>query len=406
MRKLVTLLTQYDTPIWIRVFGSAITSTTNFMLRPFLVLYLYNKLDSSILLPLLVVGLQPLASILISLWGGGLADRFGRKPIMVSSLLIQAVSMVGFIFAESVWEFAAISLLLGLGIPLFVPAANAQIVDIVPEEKRAEIFALLHMAFNLGPAIGPLLGLALFSWNQQFVFATSAIAFFIYAFAVWIKIPETLPKNNRVELQAAPKLSMRKHRGLYLFTLYAIPIGLLYAQVETTLPLHLKSNFDNYLTILAVLFTLNSIIVLFFMVWIAKKTEKINSNKLIFLSYLLFGLASIGYGFAPAFFILILVELIFTLGEIIGITHLQKYVSRIAPKQMIGRYFSIFGLYMQIPKLIGPVVCGVLMTNFGGNIMFAILGVLLILTGSLQNRLIKKTQFLSGHSCEESVKSV
>lgn len=406
MRKLITLLRQYNAPIWIRVFGSAITSTTNFMLRPFLVLYLYNKLDSSIILPLLVVGLQPLAGILISLWGGGLADRFGRKPIMVTSLLIQTVSMIGFIFADSVWEFAALSLLLGLGIPLFVPAANAQIVDIVPEEKRAEIFALLHMAFNIGPAIGPLLGLAIFAWNQQIVFTVSSIAFLIYAFAVLIKIPETLPKKDRVELQAAPKLSLGKHRQLYLFTLYAVPIGLLYAQVETTLPLHLKSNFDNYLTILAVLFTINSVIVLFFMVWIAKKTEKIDSSKLIFLSYLLFGLVGIGYGFAPTFFILILVELIFTLGEMVGISHLQKYVSVIAPKEMIGRYFSIFGLYMQIPKLIGPVVCGILMTNFGGHFMFAILGILLILAGFLQNRLMKKTEFQSGRNHKKPVQAV
>ncbi|WP_141434305.1 MFS transporter [Bacillus sp. 03113] len=401
MRPLKMLLSKYDAPIWIRVFGSALTSTTNFMLRPFLVLYLYNKLDESILLPLLVVGLQPLASILISIWGGGLADRFGRKPIMVISLLIQAVSMIGFIFADSVWEFAGLSILLGLGIPLFVPAANAQIADVVSREKRAEVFALLHTAFNIGPAIGPLLGLAVFTWNQQVVFASSAIAFFIYAFAIWIKVPETLPKVGRVELQAAPKLSFIKHRQLYLFTLYAVPIGLLYAQVETTLPLHLKSSFANYLTILTVLFTLNAIIVIIFMVWIAKKTEKINSKKLIFLSFFLFALVGIGYGNASSFFILILVEIVFTLGEMIGVSHLQKFISGIAPKEMRGRYFSIFGLYMQIPKLIGPSICGILMTNFGGQFMFTILGVLLILAGFLQNRLIKKIQLQSGVNHEK-----
>ncbi|MGG1343636.1 MFS transporter [Bacillus toyonensis] len=390
MKKLIMILSQYDSPIWIRVFGSAITSITNFMLRPFLVLYLYDRLDNSILLSLLIVGFQPLASILISLFGGGLADRFGRKPVMVISLLIQALSMVGFIFADSVWEFSILSLLNGFGVPLFVPAANAQIADIVPEEKRAEIFAILHTAFNLGPAIGPLLGLVIFAWNQEIVFASSACAFFIYALLVLLKVPETLPKEVRKGIKVTSTFQFYKHKQVYYFTLLAIPIGLLYAQIETTLPLHLKENFENYMTILATLFTINALVVICFMVWIGKKTEKVSSQKLIFISYILFSVVGFGYGFAPTFLILILVELVFTLGEMIGISHLQKFVSNMAPTDMRGRYFSIFGLYLQIPKLIGPILCGLLFTKYNGQVMFSVLGFLLLLAGFLQKNLMKK----------------
>ncbi|MFD2372087.1 MDR family MFS transporter [Brevibacillus sp. GCM10020057] len=345
---------------------------------------MYEKLDGSILLPFFVVGLQPLAGIAMSLAGGGLADRFGRKPVMIISLLVQTVSMTGFIFADSIWEFALLSFLNGFGVPLFVPAANAQITDIVPPSKRDEIFALLHTAFNVGPAIGPLIGLAVFHWNQAVVFASAAIAFGLYALVVWWKVPETLPKEARKELSVAEKLPFVENQHLYLFTLLAVPVGLLYAQVETTFPLHLKSNFGNHMTILSTMLTVNAVMVITLMVWISKKTEKHSSVNLIFLAYMFFGLVAIGYGFGSTFWFLILTEAVFSLAEMIGISHLQKFVSLLAPADQRGSYFSIFGMYMQIPRFIGPFASGVVFVNFGGETMYLVLGVLLLAGGFLQ----------------------
>ncbi|MNP40491.1 hypothetical protein D3C76_1341380 [compost metagenome] len=81
MKRFFASLSQYNAVIWIRVFGTALCATTTFMLRPFFVFYLSDKLNGSILLPLLIVGLQPLAGILLSFWGGGIADRYGRNVV-------------------------------------------------------------------------------------------------------------------------------------------------------------------------------------------------------------------------------------------------------------------------------------------------------------------------------------
>jgi MFS family permease len=391
MKRIFKILSYYEAAVWIRFFGSAITSITNFMLRPFLILYLYDRLDGTVILPLLIVGLQPLASIMVSLLGGGLSDRFGRKPVMVASLLVQALTMTGFIFADSVWAFALLSFLNGFGVPLFVPAANAQITDIVPQDKRGEVFALLHTAFNVGPAIGPLIGLAVFAWNQAVVFAVAATAFGLYTLIVWWKIPETLPEREAASTkQKDQRLSWIENKKLYLYTLFAVPIGLLYSQVETTLPLHLKANFENHTTILAILFTVNAVLVMSSNIWIAKKTEKKSSTTIILLSYIMFALVSFGYGYAPNFLTLIIVEIIFSFTEMTGINHLQKFVSLMAPSDKRGRYFSIFGMYMQLPRLIGPSICGFILTGYGGGVMFSLLGGLILLGGILQFINMKK----------------
>jgi len=161
--KASSLWNAYDAAIWIRAFGTALTSLTNFMMRPFLVLYLYNQLGGSILLSMLVVSLSPFVGMLVNLVAGRLSDKVGRKPVMLAALIIQGAAMFAYLAASNVWHFAFISVLSGIGQALFGPAANAQVSDVVPEEKRPEVFALFHTALNLGAAAGPLLGLVFLS---------------------------------------------------------------------------------------------------------------------------------------------------------------------------------------------------------------------------------------------------
>lgn len=396
MRLSFSYFRRHDPILWIRVFGTGLCALTTFMIRPFLIFYISDKLGGTVLMPLLVVGLQPLAGILLSFWGGGLADQYGRKPVMLVSLAIQALSMFGFIFAESLWMLILISVLGGMGMPMFLPAANAQISDVVPEEKRAEAFALIHGAVNAGGALGPLLGLAVYLLNQNVIFVICSASFILFALLIWWKVPETRPEeilnSDKPEKNRSGRLLYREHKLLYLLTLCALPVGLLYSQVETTLPLHLKTNFLNASAIFAGLMTINSVVVILLMVWLPKKTENKSPQSMILLSYLLFAIVCLGYGFAASFFVLVVTELIFTVGEIIGIIHLQKYVSIAAPAGMRGRYNSIFGLYMQIPKILGPICFGLIFEHFGGGLMFSVIASLLVLCGIAIYRLIRKVQ--------------
>jgi len=392
--RLQTLYNRYDTAIWVRVWGTVLTSVTGFMLRPFLVLYLYEKLGGSILLPMLVIGMQPLTGMLISLWGGGISDRYGRKPVMLAALLIQTFSMAGFVFAESVWHFAVLTTLNGLGQAMFFPAANAQVADVVPEENRAEVFALLHTALNVGAAAGPLLGLLLFTQNPQLVFALSALAFLIYLAILLWKVPETLPvkADQQAPGAAVPKLRMREHATLFGMTLLAVPISLLYAQMESVFPLHLKDHFADYQTVFATLMTINGTAVILLQMWLARRTEHLPTHKVILAAYMLLVAVSFGYGFAPFFALLVLVEVVFTIGEMLIGPHMQKAISQIAPPEMRGRYFSIYGLNWQLSRAVGPLLGGMAFAQWGGAGTFTVIALLLMVAGVMQYRLIRRIQ--------------
>ncbi|MEC0230642.1 MDR family MFS transporter [Paenibacillus alba] len=389
---LFSLINKYDTAIWVRVIGTILTSLAGFMMRPYLVYYLYDKLDGSILLSMLIVGLQPLCGLFVNLYAGSLSDRYGRKPMILAALIIQALAVGGYMFASHVWEFALISIVNGIGHAMFQPAANAQISDVVPEEKRAEVFALLHTALNMGSAFGPLLGLLLFTWNPTIIFLSCTVALLAYAWLVTWKVPETLPVKSteqKATAKSKPKIRWRDHKPLLWITLLMMPVSLLYAQVETTFPLHLQQHFENYKMVFATIITFNGCIVIALQLWIAKRTEHITPYIIIAVSYLLFAVVSIGYGFVPIFAWLLVVEFLFTIGEMLNGPHIQKVISVIAPEDQRGWYFSIFGMNWQVSRALGPVLGGLLFSHYGGKVMFGILGVILVIAGIAQTRYIR-----------------
>lgn len=384
-------LNRYDRTIWIRVFGTALTQITSFMIRPFLMFYLFSKLDGHLFLAALVVSLQPLASMIAGLFAGEWADRAGRKPVMAASLAIQGISMAGFVWADSVYAFAGLTALGGIGQSLFHPAANAQIADLVPDNRRAEVYALLHMAFNVGAAAGPMLGLFLFRANPALVFGLAAGSLFLFCAAVLWLIPETKPAKGPEKGSGGGwrgAWRWREHLPLFLLTTLAVPMSLLYGQVDTNLPIHLRDHFVDYQRVFAVMMTVNGTMVMLCQWAVASWTERLDSGKVLAVSFLLLVAVSAGYGWAGSFAVLIAAEIVFTLAEMLGLPHMNKVVARIAPGHLRGRYFAIFGLQWGVGRSLGPTFGSAVFVAWGGDVMFYLIGALCLLSSVSIRRVI------------------
>lgn len=395
---LASLWHRYDRTIWIRVFGTIITTVTSFAIRPFLSLYLYDKTGSIFILGI-ILGLSPLMGLFTNVIAGGLADKYGRKPLMVYSLFFQGISVLGYVLATTPLHFCIISVINGMASALYYPAANAQIADIVPEEQRLEVFALMHTALNIGAAIGPMLGLLMVKINHNLVFLLSAASLLLYSILVYVLIPETLKTLktlktlNTLNTQKTiimPKvhnherLRLKEHKLLLSLLILSLPISLLYAQVESNFPLYLRQNFSDYLTIFTSLMTMNGTIVVLSAVWLAKKSEKYYLPNVLLTGFILFALVGIGYGLGPYFHIpafLFTAEVIFTVGECITFPNQNQLISYIAPMEMRGRYFAIFNMRNNISKTIGPLLGGLIFAHFGGLPLFLSISGLLLIGG-------------------------
>ena len=131
---------------------------------------------------------------------GGLSDAFGRRPVLLLSVLGLGVDHALTAFSPTVtWLFAG-RLLAGMFGGSYT-TANAYIADVTPPEERGKAFGLLGAAFGVGFILGPALGGVLGGFGPRipfFVAAGLSVANFLYGLLV---LPETHPKENRVRFQ-------------------------------------------------------------------------------------------------------------------------------------------------------------------------------------------------------------
>lgn len=393
------ILGRYDTAIWIRVIGTILTTFGSFMIRPFLALYLFDKLEGNLVLTAVIVGLQPLTGLIAGVYSGNLADRYGRKPMMVAALVIQAGTMIGYIFADSVLTFALLTIINGLGQSMFWPAASAQITDLVPEEKRSEVFALMHTALNVGAAAGPLIGVMIYKVDPAIAFGICALAEIIYLMLLIWKVPETLPKELRTknakgasgEPGAQPEFKIRKHMILIWLTLAMVPCAMLYSQVEIILPQHMKTNFDDYLDTFALLLAINGTMVVCTQILIAKFADRFPVRNVIFIAFLFLACTAFGYGWAKTFWVLVIAEISFTIGEMLNGPQIQKAISIMSPPELRGRYFAIFGAHYGVTGTLAPTIGALTFAKYGGEAWFSLIGVLLIIAAFAHYQLLGRT---------------
>lgn len=89
---------------------------------------------------------------------GRLADRFGRKPMMVLGLVMAAISSFVIPFLGSIVAFAAIWALQALCYAAGDPAEQALVADLTGGDQRGRAYGIYVMMADLGAAFGPLVG--------------------------------------------------------------------------------------------------------------------------------------------------------------------------------------------------------------------------------------------------------
>ncbi|MGM0846149.1 MAG: MDR family MFS transporter [Bacillota bacterium] len=390
-----TLLNRYPGLVWIRVFGELLTSVTGSMLAPFLIIYLYDKLDGNVLLPMIIVGLQPLTEIVITLLGGNLTDRLGRKKIIVAGLILQAGAMAGFIFAESVWMFALLYVINGAGRSVYIPAQRAQIADSIDDVLRSEVFALLNTVGAAGLALGPVIGYFVYTQDPALMFGMQAAALTIYLAVVYLKLPETMPEQNKDIEQAASSFHLKSFisNNSYVLSLmaFSLPISFFYAQSETNYRLYLEDLFPDFLVVLTTLASIKAVMCIVLEIPLVKWSNKYSFKKIVILSYSLYFVAALSYGFSTSLLLLIFTQLVVTVAESLGLNRMLNHVSEIAPSDKRGLYFSIYGTHWDISRMAGPFLGGVILIEWGGAALFLLSAFLLLLGGTAQFLLAHKS---------------
>jgi DHA1 family tetracycline resistance protein-like MFS transporter len=174
---------------------------------------------------------------------GGLSDQFGRRPVLLASLLGFALDYMFVAYAPSIiWLFVG-RIIAGVMGASFTTGA-AYIADVSTPEKRAQNFGLIGAAFGLGFIIGPVLGGLLGQYGSRVPFlAAAGLSMLNFVYGLFI-LPESLKVENRRKFSwnRANPIGALKHLQKYpVISGLIISLALLYVAMHAV-----QSNWSYY----------------------------------------------------------------------------------------------------------------------------------------------------------------
>jgi multidrug resistance protein len=129
---------------------------------------------------------------------GSLADRYGRRPLILLSLAAFAAANLGFLLVSTTIGFIIVRVLEGALTAGLFPAAMGVVADTVPENQRARWVGIVMGSYGAGLIFGPVVGGVLYDgWGFAAPFITSAILAVIAFVAAVVMVPETRTEEIR-----------------------------------------------------------------------------------------------------------------------------------------------------------------------------------------------------------------
>ena len=156
----------------------------------------------------LLLAAYALAQIIFTPILGALSDRFGRKPVILASLVIESASFALTALAGSLWLLFLARFIGGLGASN-IGSAQAVVSDVTPPAGRARAMGVIGAAIGLGFVVGPALGSALVSLGEAAPFWVSMGVALLNAMLVWQLLPETRPRRAGADSARAATSHLR-----------------------------------------------------------------------------------------------------------------------------------------------------------------------------------------------------
>ena len=290
---------------------------------------------------------------------GNLSDKFGRRPIILISLLGFTLDYILLALAPTItWLFIG-RIIAGIT-GASITTASAYIADISSIENRAKNFGMIGAAFGLGFIIGPVIGGLLGQYGARVPFyAAAALCFFNFLYGYFI-LPESLPKEKRsvLNLKKANPIGSFLHLKKYpkliglassMFLLYVASHAI---QSNWSFFTMYKFNWDEKMVGIS-LGVIGLFVALVQGVLIRWVNPWLGNEKSIYAGFFLYSLGMLLFTFANQSWMMFIFLIPYCLGGIAG-PALQAVISIQVPETEQGKIQGTLTSLMSASAIVGP----------------------------------------------------
>lgn len=370
--------------------GRLVSGAATRLTVPFLAIYLSLALHMPPAMVGLLASLSSLFGMIGAILGGTLSDRYGRRVVIVSGLLLQTFSLGEMAFAATPLQYALLAVVLGLGGGCYWPASQAVVADVVPREEATESFAFIYFVNNIGAAIGPAIGAGLALSAHRDAFLAGATILGIWALVLVRWLPESLPREARVLRAEAPPVLGRvtRDRRLVLYLAGALLANFSYAQLDLAFPLYLLHlPVRSPATWYAIFLILNAVLVAATMVLVSRRAAAASAPRALALGGVLYAVAIIGAALTRSGPWILPLDVPFTLGEMLIAAVGPAYLASIAPEDLRGTYMGAGSIVWNVASIAAPAAAGLLLTGLPAEHVLLLLCVVPIAAALVFGRL-------------------
>ncbi|GAB7093666.1 MFS transporter [Halolamina litorea] len=238
----------FDRAVYIVAAGQLLNVFGAGLVYPFATIHFH--LEVGIALSLVGFGLlvRNVATAVATTVGGYLADRIGRKPVMVAAMAGNGLTLAGYAFVPAIaagtpldlaGAFVGVSALSGATNGLYTPAGQAYVADLTDGGERDRAYSLLKVGNNVGFGTGFVVGGVLYEWVEVAVFVADGVTSALVAVVLLLLVPRIHAGQPGVAFRDSVGdwgNAITKRRVLALAALNG-GFAVLYAQMQTTVPI-------------------------------------------------------------------------------------------------------------------------------------------------------------------------
>jgi len=302
---------------------------------------------------------------------GIIADRFGRKTVLVPSLLLFAAAGFACVFVRDFHLLLVMRSLQGVGGASLGSMNTTIIGDLFSGRRRAEAMGLNASVLSIAAVVYPSMGgaFAVFGWYYPFAIPVLGLPIGLLALA-FLKSPEPISRQNLKDYLCSTLVYMKNIRVVGLFLAGIVTVVILYGAYLTYFSLLLDMSFGASSLVIGILFSVAPLSTAVVSSQFGKIISRMSLETIIKFTFVIYAIALVLMPLMPNLWWMPVPLIIFGIAHGANVPGIHTALAGMAPLENRAAFMSLNSMVLRIGQTIAPLLMALLYVHNGLDATF------------------------------------